>query len=155
MKRVKIISDQIIGGELIFYWTTAGHLDFNYPDTLRTSKKSDLYSQTSRKIDLMQFFFTILARTWLCFPVTVNVIRRRDNAISTHQKILTIYSLQDDKTHSNYVNTRNKNLIIQSYRSTSLKFLFVLCSQKCFAVIYRYLLENSQKTRFDDNAVQM
>lgn len=69
-------------------------------------------------------FFTILARTWLCFPVT----RRRDNAISTHQKILTIYSLQDDKTHSNYVNTRNKNLIIQSYRSTSLKFLFVLCS---------------------------
>jgi len=73
-------------------------------------------------------FFTILARTWLCFPVTVNVIRRRDNAISTHQKILTIYSLQDDKTHSNYVNTRNKNLIIHSYRSTSLKFLFVLCS---------------------------
>ena len=67
----RIIFDRIICGEFaILLDTTAGHFDsnfdFNYPDTLRTSKKpSDFYSLPSRCRFTAVFFFTNLARTWL------------------------------------------------------------------------------------------
>lgn len=144
----RIIFDRIICGEFaILLDTTAGHFDsnfdFNYPDTLRTSKKpSDFYSLPSRCRFTAVFFFTNLARTWLLLlsGYCERYSQRRDNAISTHQKILTIYSLQDDKTHSNYVNTCNKkkNLIVQSYRSTShviVRSMF-LAMLRCYPPIF-------------------
>jgi len=133
---------------LRFYWTLL--LDISIP--ISTSiirilyglqkKPSDFYSLPSRCRFTAVFFFTNLARTWLLLlsGYCERYSQRRDNAISTHQKILTIYSLQDDKTHSNYVNTCNKkkNLIVQSYRSTShviVRSMF-LAMLRCYPPIF-------------------
>jgi len=104
-ERVTIISNQIIGEEFKFYWITAGHLDYNYPDTLRTSKPRFIFLDFKKIRFAAVFLYDSCEDLALCFPVTVNVIRRRDNAISTHQK----------KTHYLFASRRQNSLKLCKY----------------------------------------
>lgn len=94
----RIIFDRIICGEFaILLDTTAGHFDFNfdfnYPDTLRTSKKpSDFYSLPSRCRFAAVFSLRISRGLgYYCFPVTVNVIRRDEIMLSQHIKKYSLF----------------------------------------------------------------
>ena len=121
--------------DAVFLYDSCEDLALCFPVTVNVIREVRKSPNSLNQQKVSKKFWSVIRRFLISMILTFSTshqvfcrIRRRDNAISTHQKILTIYSLQDDKTHSNYVNTGNKNLIIQPYRSTSLKFLFVLCS---------------------------
>lgn len=93
-----IIFDRIICGEFaILLDTTAGHFDFNfdfnYPDTLRTSKNHQIFILCLQDVDLLQFFSLRISRGlgYYCFPVTVNVIRRDEIMLSQHIKKYSLF----------------------------------------------------------------